>query len=220
MNFIRVKKLIIQNKKCVKTPLALAQTYKNVFAHFIVPVIFFLLYAASSFSSEGSASVAGHSLSSFIWRVITFAIFVSILYYFLKRPLIDLIDLRTKKIVNEMNSLKKAKNDLTEELEDAKDKFDSLYIEIDRINNKYKTQLEEEKKQLLYDARELILKLKTSSDNIIVLEKQKCRNKLLIETFDLVIKESEKTIKTLLDEDIHNRLNKKYINLVKQIEKQ
>lgn len=163
----------------------------------IARVIFvYLIFYSNLFASDSSHSDIG----TFFWRVITFIIFIIIIYKVIKPLLIGFLDSYKSNIINNFNTAQQKHASVNKLLESENLRLLHLDDEIDEMKKKYYRQIEIEKEQLNKDADQEFIKYKNSIEKLIDGE----RKKALTSIIDNILKNTVSNVITLL----HNRMNK------------
>ena len=136
----------------------------------IIKVIILLILSNTClFASES----AGPDMGTFFWRIITFIIFVIIIYKFTKIPILEILDRRKINISKNFDSVENENASLDKSLKIENDKLLHLDSEIEELKLKYYKQLEIEKEHFIRESELELKKYKTSVERTIEGEQKK-----------------------------------------------
>ncbi|MGA1861713.1 ATP synthase F0 subunit B [Deferribacter thermophilus] len=176
---------------------------------YVAILINILLIGSVAFANEGGHG--GNQVEQFIWRLITFIVFVFILYKFLKNPIKNLLINRTEEIRKTIEEAEKAKAEAEKELNTYKEKLASMEKELEQMKNNAIAAVEKEKELILADAEKNIEKLKVFAENLIDSEMTKAKEELKALTVELAIKLAEEKMNTTLTKEMKEKIAEKYI---------
>lgn len=163
----------------------------------IIRVIFISLIFYSNLFAADSSHV---DIGTFFWRVITFIIFIIIIYKIIKPLLISFLDTYKSNIINNFNTAQQKNASIDKLLEAENLRLLHLDDEIEEMKKKYYNQIEIEKEQLIKEAEQEFIKYRNTIDKLIDGE----RKKALASIIDNILKSTVSNVITLL----HNRMNK------------
>ena len=153
----------------------------------ILRVIILILFSNIYLYASENSHV---DIGGFVWRVVTFTIFVLIIYKFVKAPLLEFLDRRKIHIVNSFNSAKEKDNNVENLIKLENDRLLHLDNEIEEMKKKYYKQIEIEREQFIKDSEEELRKYRNSIERAIEAEKKKYISIIVDEVLNNTIKTS------------------------------
>ncbi len=174
----------------------------------LIGLVIFTFIPMIAYAAEGG-DIAPHM----IWRIIDFVIFVAILYYFLKNPIVTYFKTRKEEIKNSLKEAEKLKAEAELLLEETEKKLSKLDMEIEKIVNTFKSIAEHEKESIIKETQSIIERIRESTEE----EKIALVNKAKFELLKIITKESIEMLRDKLSKlaiDKHIKINKKFIGSI------
>jgi F-type H+-transporting ATPase subunit b len=129
-----------------------------------------------------------------IAQAVNFAIVFFVLYFFALKPLVKVMNERTRKIEKSLTDAKKVEENLARSEEEYKRKLAEAKKEANKIIEKAKDQAEEKKIQIITKAKEEVGKIINEEKVKIQREKAEVLKEIKREVADLVIMSVEKVL--------------------------
>ena len=174
-------------------------------------LLFNILLLPSMLMAAEEGGSHGPDFMGLVWRIIVFVVFVAILYKFLKDPLINFLNNRTKQIEESIENAEKAKENAEIELTNYKLKLQQMEKELQTMKDRAKKQADSERENILEDAENNIAKLKKSTEDMIQSDLDRAKAELREEAARLAFELAEQKIEKRLTNDMQKRLVKNYI---------
>ncbi len=153
----------------------------------ILRVIILILFSNIYLYASDNSHI---DIGSFFWRIITFIIFVLIIYKFAKVPLLEFLDRRKINIVNSFNSAKEKNDNIENFIKLENDRLLHLDNEIEEMKKKYYKQIEVEKEQFINNFEQELRKYRNSIERAIEGERKKIVSTIVDEVLKNTIKTS------------------------------
>lgn len=178
-------------------------------------VILLILSCTCLFASESANSDIG----TLFWRIITFIVFVVIIYKLAKNPILEMLDRRKINIIKNFDSVEKENANLDKSLKIENDKLLHLDSELEELKKKYYKQLELEKEHIINEYEQELKKFKTSVERAIEGEQKKIVATSLDEILRKTIDNTVVALKNKYDKKQYTLHWKKNIGRLSKIEK-
>ena len=146
-----------------------------------------------------------------IAQVINFAIVFSVLYFFALKPLLKVMQDRTKKIEKSMDDAKKIEEKLSKTDEEYGKAISSAKKEANVIMEKASVMAEEKRQELIKKAKNEIGQIINKEKEQMQAEKAKTLKEIKKETADLVVVSLEKILEEKIDSKKDGELIRKII---------
>ncbi|WP_035587717.1 F0F1 ATP synthase subunit B family protein [Hippea jasoniae] len=149
------------------------------------------------------------------WRMINFAIFVVVLWYFLRKPIVNYFKGRRESIVNELKEAESLKEEAEKLLKEAEEKINSLEEELKKIIETFESMAESEKQQIFKELEETLARIKASIEE----EKNSILSRAKLELLRKMSKDAIENLKrkiAQLSENEHRKINEKFIRSLQQ----
>ncbi|MBI4124458.1 MAG: ATP synthase F0 subunit B [Deltaproteobacteria bacterium] len=125
---------------------------------------------------------------------INFILFVGVLAYFLREPLLDFLGDRSERIHQELEKIAKQKKVIEARLEDYKKRLDIAGLEIENLKKEFQSEGETEKKNLIQKAQKYSEKIREDAKRMTEQELNKARHILRRKTFLLAVDLAQKKL--------------------------
>ncbi|MBF0466672.1 MAG: ATP synthase F0 subunit B [Nitrospirae bacterium] len=160
--------------------------------------------AVSCFASEEAEHTSG--ASHWFWMIVNFAVFLSVIIYFLKKPLSEYFANRTRMIEQTLQEAKETKILAQKALDEIEKQLKMKDSEIERIIHIAKTSGEEERDKLVENAKRMADKIKEITEQNIEFEKRKAIAEIKKSAVESAMGMAEDTIKENITAEINNKL--------------
>lgn len=175
------------------------------------PLIFALI-----FMTTAAPAMAAKSNPHMGWRVIDFIIFVAIIVYYAKKPILNFFRNRKFSIKQSIEKAELSVVNGKSDLENADDRYSRIDDAIAEIQALYEKKAEIRKEAILRKARKFSLLYKQNAEELRISEKEAAKKVLLQSLFkkieqDIIV--HLKTSNTL----IHSKINKRVIINLKSL---
>ena len=167
-------------------------------------VLIFILFGASS-----PVYAAGETS-----RVVNFAILAAVLYFAIRKPLGDYLSARAEQIRTELAEAADNHARASAETEKAEERLARLDEEIAKVRADAERTAEAERNRILESARAEAARIEEIATKQIDAQVEAGRRKLLARATELSVELAEKKIKTSINDDDHNRLVDRSIELL------
>ncbi len=172
----------------------------------VMPVFFqiaiILVSVSSLYASEGSSSGGAH----WLWPLFNFAILVTILIFFLKKPIRNYFNTRTELMEKSLNEAKEAKALAQKALDQMEERVRLKDSEVKGIIEAARDAGEREKERLINEGKAMSLKIKDQAEVNISFELKKAKDSLKAEAVEIALEMAEKELKSTLTEEQQEKL--------------
>ncbi len=110
-----------------------------------------------------AGAITPELIANFFYRVLVFAVFLGILYKFLRKPILDALVNRTANIEQALNSAEKAKQEAQEKVREYEEKSRQLEKELEEMKANVLAAAEKERELIMADATRAVDRLKESA---------------------------------------------------------
>ncbi len=151
-------------------------------------------------------------LKLLIAQIINFAIVFSVLFYFVIKPLMKVMDDRSKKIENSLKQSEEIKNKLAKIENDYEAEIKRARKEASIIVKEARELAEKKKNEMVFKAKEEIGSIINKEKEGIREQKEKTMKELKREVVDIVLMSLEKILEKRIDSREDKELIKKIVN--------
>ncbi len=142
-----------------------------------------------------AASEGGHlDWAGLGYRIIVFAVFIGILYKFLRKPIVEAFIKRSEDIENSLNAAEHAKQEALEKVREYEEKSRQLEVELEEMKANVLKTAENERAIIIADAERSVERLKQNAINMINNETTQAKIAIKRELIAEVFSEAEKLI--------------------------
>ncbi|MBF0606669.1 MAG: ATP synthase F0 subunit B [Candidatus Magnetobacterium sp. LHC-1] len=162
-----------------------------------------LAYASESTGdapAAGDGEGHGSSLMQWVWLVVNFAIFASVLFYFLRKPAAAFFRQRTEMIEASLNEAKEARSIAEKALKEIDENLRLKDDEIARIIKSARELGEAEKERLISSGKEFAEKLIELTENNIADELKRAREDLREMAVEQAVELAERRIREKMND--------------------
>jgi F-type H+-transporting ATPase subunit b len=164
------------------------------------------------FASSGEADMA-KLWKGFGYRVLVFVIFFAVLYKLLKKPILNVLDNRTKDIEKAIADAKEASENAKTELTNYEIKMKGFESDLETMKEKSLKAADAEKQLILEDAEKQIEKLQQFAENLIDSEARKAKEDIkkeaVAKALEAVSEKLEKDLTPAKQKELLNEYIKK-----------
>jgi F-type H+-transporting ATPase subunit b len=172
---------------------------------FFVFCILNLAPVALAFGAEGGE--AHESLfKSYLWQALNFAILVTILVYFMKKPLKEFLRKRTEIIEKSLKEAREAKELAEKALAEVEERLKLKDKEIEEILSRTRLSAEKEHSLLLQQGEQMKEKILEQARTNIEYELRQARDSIKAEAAEIALELAEKKLKERLTKEEQIRL--------------
>ncbi|MBV6340286.1 ATP synthase F0 subunit B [Candidatus Magnetobacterium casense] len=172
---------------------------------FVVTIVAMCGLAYASESTGGAPAAEhgeghGSSLMQWVWLVVNFAIFASVLFYFLRKPAAAFFRQRTEMIEASLNEAKEARSIAEKALKEIDENLRLKDDEIARIIKSARELGEAEKERLISSGKEFAEKLIELTENNIADELKRAREDLREMAVEQAVELAERRIREKMND--------------------
>ncbi|MBL0714998.1 MAG: ATP synthase F0 subunit B [Desulfosarcina sp.] len=173
-----------------------------------------------SAAAESHGEEAGHGeaeshgpgwIKTDTYRVLHFIILAGGLFFLLRKPLSQALNVRIEGIEEQLNDLESQKAEAEKQLAEYNQKFAQLEKEAGKIMAEYVRQGEDAKVRILKEAEESAEKLKIQAQKSIEGEFERARNELQTEVLGKALAKAEEIIKSKISAEDQEKLVDEYL---------
>ena len=154
----------------------------------------------------------GLSVSTFIAQVVNFIILLVVLYFFAYKPVLKMLDERSRKIKESMDEVQKVKEQAAQTEEEFKKKIEAASKEGQEVISKAMRTGEDARKRAQDEAKQEAQGLVEKARVEIQQERNEAISELRQEFADLTIVAAEKVIEKSLDKETHRQIIDKVLD--------
>ena len=154
---------------------------------------FFLFMTAHSALAAGAAPEAPE-WRSWLWKIVNFAILVTIIVVFLKKPMADYLKARTEAIKKGLDDARKARETAEAALREVQEKLKSKDFEIEQILKSAKESGVAERDAILKETGRMSQNIDEHADTYISFELKKAKDAIRKEAVILALELAEKKL--------------------------
>jgi len=151
-----------------------------------------------------------------IAQAVNFAIVFAVLYYFAIKPLVKILQERSKKIEDSLKNAERVEREL-EETRDAKEKIlDKARMEASKILVETEKKAEGRREEILKDAKKEIEVIITKTKNDLQKQKVETISEIKAEAGELVVE----AVRRVLEDKMSSEVDRKYVDeIIRRIDK-
>jgi F-type H+-transporting ATPase subunit b len=173
----------------------------------VILVFCFLSLALVSLAFGAEGGEAHESLfKSYLWQVLNFAILVTILVYFAKKPLKEFLKKRTELIEKTLKEAKEAKELAEKALAEVEERLKLKDKEIEEILSRTRVSAEKEQGLLIQQGEQMKEKILEQAKNNIDYELRLAKEAIKAEAVEVAMELAEKKLKDKLTKEEQLRL--------------
>ena len=142
-----------------------------------------------------------------VFQAISFLILLFLMYKFVYKPILTLMDERSKEIEDNLNNAEKMRTEAEKIKSDYEAMLKEAYNEADKIKREIEDAAQKEKNLIIAKGHEEVEHLREKMQKEIELEVMKVRNELRKEVVNLSVEIAEK----ILEREVDKKTNKEFI---------
>lgn len=173
---------------------------------FLFPILLVLVPVAALAAGAPEAAEHAGFMKEWGWKIVNFAILVSVLVYFLKKPLASYLKGRTEMIEKSLAEARQARELAEKALKEVEQKLSLKESEMAEILESVKLSGGAEREALIKEAERLAEKVVEQARTNMEFEFKKARDSIRKEAVDLALELSEKRLKEKLTPDEQKKL--------------
>ncbi len=154
---------------------------------------------------------------AFGWYSLTFLMFVIILFYAVRKPLMLYLEARSKDIRTAIEEAKRAKADADQKLKEYDGRLAGLDQELEKMRADFAKQGELEKAELLKAAEKLAEQIGKDAEEQISAELRQAKNQLRAEAVELASNLATKELAHRVSPDMQREFRNTFVNDLKEI---
>jgi F-type H+-transporting ATPase subunit b len=194
---------------------------RYVISLFVVITVLFAFGSAWASSGGGEVEMVKHfgiempfKSWDLIFRLMNFGLLAGALVFLLKKPMAKALEARRQGIKDQLDDLKKQKQDAESQLAEYKERFGRLDAEVEKIVADYVQQGETAKAKILEEAKAGAEKLREQAKKNIEHEFQAAKQQLKAEMGEQAVAMAEEIIKKHIKDEDQNRIIDEYLTKV------
>ncbi|MEO5358176.1 MAG: ATP synthase F0 subunit B [Nitrospirae bacterium YQR-1] len=160
-----------------------------------------LIEATTGYASEEAAHT-----TNWFWMIVNFAVFLSVIIFFLKKPLSEYFTERTRLIEKTLEEAKETKILAQKALDEIEKQLKLKDSEIERIINVARMSGEAEKEKLIENAKRMTDKIREITEQNITFEKRKAIADIKEDAVKSAMEMAQSTIKEQITAQISEKL--------------
>jgi len=151
-------------------------------------------------------------------NLINLSVVLSLLVYFGKGVLNNLLSNRKQNILSTINDAEERYKEATDKLEQARTRLQRAKVKADEIRVNGLSQIEKEKQELIYAADEDSKRLEDSKNATIRFEEQRAIEQVRQQVSRLALERTLETLNSRLNNELHSRMIDYHIGLLRAME--
>ena len=155
---------------------------------------FFLFWASETALAAGAAPDASGQWKEWLWKIVNFAILVTIIVVFLKKPMRDYLKARTEAIKKGLDDARQAREMAEAAIKEVRETLKQKDTGIEDILRTSRQAGEAEKEALLKESARMSQKIAEHADTYISFELKKARDAIRKEAVILALELAEKRL--------------------------
>lgn len=157
-------------------------------------------------------------LNTMIWSIINFLVLLAILYKFLYKPLLGVLDKRKEEIANNLSHAEASRKDAEAMFADYKNQLADASTEAQEIIAKASKAAEEAKNQLMAQARDEAVAITKKAQEDIKREKEQAMKEVRDEIAGLAVLAAGKVLEKSLTKDDHEKMINDFVAQVGNVQ--
>ena len=179
---------------------------KKIFILISICLFSFMIVSAAFGSSGGEGEAHSSGISQFIWPVINFAILVTILFVFAKKPLQNYLKNRSETIAKTLDEARQAKEAALKALEEVEEKLKLKDKEIAEILSAAERSGAQERDRIIEETGKLKERVLEQAKANIEFELKHAKESIKAEAVELAMELAEKKIKEKMTKEEQEKL--------------
>lgn len=173
--------------------------------------------AEAAASSHEPAHEGGVPVNDLIEALFNFAIFLAVLVYFLRRPISEYMQKRSRGVSSQLDEAAAIRKQAEEKLAEYKRRLEEFDREREKILANYRKEAEEEQAEILADARKTAERVRADAHKVIEFELKGARTALRERIVAEAVTQARAAIEQRLDEKTRERLVREYIDTLARL---
>lgn len=157
-------------------------------------------------------------LNTFIWSIINFFVLLAILYKFLYKPVLNVLDSRKEEIANNLSHAEASRQEAEEMFQQYKKQLDDATAEAAEIIKKANKSAEEAKNEIIAQAREEAAAITEKAQMEIMREKEKALKEVRDEIASLAVLAAGKVLEKSITKEDHEKMVNDFISQVGNVQ--
>lgn len=158
------------------------------------------------------------NLHEFIWAIINFVILLALLYKFLYKPILNVLDKRKNEVSENLSNAETARKEAEETLARYKEELKKAKTEAEEIISSAVNKGEEKRQEIIQEARDEASNMLKRAKEEITNEKEKAIAELRDEVATLAVMAAGKVIEREIKDKDHERFVKEFVSEVGEIQ--
>ncbi len=178
----------------------------------IISITLVSLTHSDLFASEGGTHEAGAGY--WLWPIVNFSILVIVLVFFLRKPIKNYLNSRSKMLEKTLNEAKAARSIAEKALKEVEERLKLKDKEIEKILADAMAAGETEKNKLIEDGKEVSVKIKEAASKNINYELKKAIETIRAEAVNIAIDLAEKKVEETMTDEMRDKLTEDSIKRI------
>ena len=157
-------------------------------------------------------------MNELIWAIINFLVLLAILYKFLYKPILNVLDSRKKEIADNLSRAEASKKEAEELLENYRKQIENASREAAEIIANANKAAEEAKNEIIIQAREEAAALTEKARQTIEREKEKALAEVRDEIATLAVLAAGKVLEKSISVEDHDKMVRDFISQVGDVQ--
>lgn len=157
-------------------------------------------------------------LNTLIWAIINFFVLLAILYKFLYKPVLKVLDSRKEEIANNLSNAEASKKEAEEMFAEYKRQLQEATLKATEIINNANKAAEEAKNQMIAQAREEAAAISERAQQEILREKEKAMKEVRDEIAGLAVLAAGKVLEKSITKEDHDKMINDFISQVGNVQ--
>jgi len=157
-------------------------------------------------------------LNTLIWAIINFFVLLAILYKFLYKPVLKVLDGRKEEVANNLSHAEASKKEAEEMFAEYKRQLQEATLKATEIINNANKAAEEAKNQMMAQAREEAAAISERAQQEILREKEKAMKEVRDEIAGLAVLAAGKVLEKSITKDDHDKMINDFISQVGNVQ--
>ncbi|MGI6554935.1 MAG: F0F1 ATP synthase subunit B [Bacillota bacterium] len=157
-------------------------------------------------------------LNTLIWAIINFFVLLAILYKFLYKPVLNVLDSRKEEIANNLSHAEASRKEAEEMFSDYKKQLEKATLEAAEIINKANKTAEEAKDEIIAQARQEAAAISEKAQKEIIREKEKAMQEVRDEIAGLAVLAAGKVLEKSITKEDHEKMISDFVSQVGNVQ--
>lgn len=157
-------------------------------------------------------------LKTLIWSIINFFVLLAILYKFLYKPVLKVLDDRKQEVANNLSQAEGSRKQAEEMFANYKLQLEEATRQAAEIVNNANKSAEEAKNQVMAQAREEAAAISEKAQQEIIREKEKAMKEVRDEIANLAVLAAGKVLEKSITKEDHDKMLKDFVSQVGNVQ--